>query len=291
MVLFTTEKEGVMRHVTHGAATIALAISLVSCGGGGGGDGGSAPPAAPIGNIAGTWTITETAKTANNTLCQPPASPLEVFNLTVAQNGNSVTVTDAQNNVFTGTISGNALSWTGSYPDGAGTTTLNPMSSTIDASCNSLSGTATWTYAEIGFSCSGTTTFTGTRSPASGCGGTTPPPGGAIAEVEPNDTPGQAQVIASLPATITGTVSNNTDIDAFRITLATARTLTITMSGPTTQDADLVVWDSTGNTVLGASVNADSNESVTISLAAGTYLVTAFPFDITAPAPYTINIP
>lgn len=156
-------------------------VSIVGTGGGGGGgDSGTTPPAPPIGDVAGVWTITETSKTSNNALCQPPSSPLEVFNLTVAQNGNSLTVTDAQANVFNGTISGNTVSWTGSYPDGSGTSTISSLSATIDASCNTLSnGTANWSYTEPGFSCSGTTTFIGTRSPASGCGGGTPPPTGA----------------------------------------------------------------------------------------------------------------
>jgi hypothetical protein len=69
------------------------------------------------------------------------------------------------------------------------------------------------------------------------------------------------------------------------------RTLTITLSGPTTQDVDLIVLDSSGTTPLAFSANLDSSESLTVNLAAGTYLVVAYPADVTAPAAYTIYIP
>ena len=151
---------------------IALGFLTVSCGGGGGGS--TTPTDTTTNSIEGVWAITETSKDGN---CAVPA-PKETFDLTVTQNGNSITIVDEDSNSFTGTLSGQNLSWSGSYSDAApdgtpGTTTLNSMSAIIDASCNSLSGSANWTWTATdgsGYSCSGTTTFTGSRTPASGCG-------------------------------------------------------------------------------------------------------------------------
>ena len=129
-------------------------------------------------DIAGVWTITETDKDAPS--CNEVV--LETFNLTVTQNGSSVTITDVDGNTFSGTLNGSTLTWSGSFPQDspisgtAGITTLNSMSATIDASCNSLTGNASWTWTSTegpAFTCSGTTVFTGARTPASGCGTTT----------------------------------------------------------------------------------------------------------------------
>lgn len=156
-----------------------LVMSFLSaCGGGGGGNPPpDDPPDTPIGEVDGTWMIDETDKPSN---CAVP-SPIESFNLTVTQNGNDITVTDEDGNVHSGSISGNNLQWNGSYPDEApdgtpGRTNLQPMTATIAADCNSLSGRADWTWTATdgsGYVCSGHTDFVGTRSPASGCG--TPP--------------------------------------------------------------------------------------------------------------------
>lgn len=123
--------------------------------------------------IAGVWTITETDKTSNCAVPNP-----ETFDLTVTQDGTSVTIVDPDGNSFAATLSAYNLSWSGSYadtaPDGTpGTTTITLMSADIDASCNSLTGTVNWTWTATdggGLSCSGTTAFIGSRTPASGCG-------------------------------------------------------------------------------------------------------------------------
>ncbi len=155
-----------------------LSLSILSaCGGGGGGGGAPTPTDTPIGEVDGVWMIDETIKPSN---CAVPA-PEESFNLTVTQNGNDVTVTDEDGNVFSGSITGNTLRWSGSYadeaPDGTpGRTNLQPMTATIAADCNSLSGRADWTWTATdgsGYVCSGYTDFEGTRSGAPGCG--TPP--------------------------------------------------------------------------------------------------------------------
>src|SRR5687768_16304083 len=100
----------------------ALLLSLLACGGGGGG--GGEAPAAP-GNAAGTWTVTETS-TSNN--CGDPVDP--AYSITIVQSGSNLTVT-TPSGVFTGTISGNTVRWTGSYPEDGGTTTINSLTATL----------------------------------------------------------------------------------------------------------------------------------------------------------------
>jgi len=166
---------------------ILLAAFVAGCGGGGG-DGGSsaappAAPAAPIGDIAGVWTITETAVTSATSECQAPGNPEAIYQVTVTQpaSGGDLTVLDAANpdptdpTTFPGTIKGDQVTWTGSFPERGGVTTLNSVNVTVAADCNSATGTSTWTYVQDAsdFSCTGTTTFTATANVADGC--TLPP--------------------------------------------------------------------------------------------------------------------
>jgi len=124
----------------------------------------ASPPAAPIGDISGTWYITD-ASVSQTAGC----SEVSNYNLYVTQNNNSITVVDTAANNFSGVLSGNKLTWSGSYPDGYGTTTAN-VTATIAANCMSLTATSTWSYSETGFACSGTSTATGTRtSGGTGC--------------------------------------------------------------------------------------------------------------------------
>lgn len=118
----------------------------------------AAPPAPPIGDISGVWAIEDTSvsQTAG-------CSDFSTYDLVVAQSGNAVTVTDAALNVFTGTLNGNTLTWSGTYPEPPGTVSNN-VTITIGATCTTLTGTSTWSYTEPGFSCSGTGTATGTRT-------------------------------------------------------------------------------------------------------------------------------
>ena len=118
----------------------------------------SAPPATPIGDISGVWAISETT-TSQTVGC----SGFDSYDLTFAQNINAVTITDEDSSVFNGTLSGNTLTWSGSFPEPPGTVSTN-VTLTIDASCSALSGSFTFTYSETGFSCSGTATITGNRT-------------------------------------------------------------------------------------------------------------------------------
>lgn len=166
---------------------ILLAAFVAGCGGGGGDGGSTAPPppaaaAKPIGDIAGVWTITETAVTSAAPECQPPGNPLAIYQVTITQpgSGSDLTVLDAANpstpTTFPGTLKGDQLTWTGSFPERGGVTTFNSVKTTVAADCNSATGTSTWTYVQDApavFTCTGTTTFTGTSNVADGC--TLPP--------------------------------------------------------------------------------------------------------------------
>ena len=82
----------------------------------------------------------------------------------VTQNGNNITVSgrDGYGNYFvlTGTLNGNALSISGSYKGGGGTTTL---SGNAIVSGNTFSGSATWTWRNNYGYCSGSDKISGYR--------------------------------------------------------------------------------------------------------------------------------
>jgi hypothetical protein len=261
----------------------ALLLSLLACGGGGGGGGGGDTPVAPA-NVAGTWNVTETS-TSNN--CGDPGDP--PYSITIAQSGSNLTVT-TPSGVFTGSISGNTVRWTGSYPDDGGTTTITSLTATVSG--DSFSGSSSWTWAGPGGPCSGSTNFTGIRT--SGGGG-----GGPVTEIEPNNSRATAQAVTR-PATVTGSVSTSDAgeliqgvkvEDWYRFTLTGTATVTITLThgGTPSNDVDLVLMQ--GNTVLDSSEGTSGTETITQSLAAGTYHVGAFAFSTpSGSVTYTLSI-
>jgi len=123
-----------------------------------------------------------------------------------------------------------------------------------------------------------------------------PPPPPTINEIEPNDTVAQVQVV-TFPATISGSTSGDildsvpaVDLDAYRFTLASAQTVTIVLTGGTSQDMDLSLFDS-GGMEIGFSIgDQTSNETITMSLVAGTYDVVVFPFLVDVTTTYTLSI-
>ena len=163
---------------------IAVSLAVVVAGCGGGGDGGPAPArpaadAAPIGNVGGVWTITETDITSPAPECKPPLNPLANYPVTITHTGNAnaVTVSGDRTNsttptTFQGTIKGNKLTWSGNYPEQGGITTQS-VDTTVASDCNGLSGTSNWSFAGTGtpaFTCTATTQFTGTRNtPVTSC--------------------------------------------------------------------------------------------------------------------------
>jgi len=289
---------------------IFAAMLLTSCGGGGDGDtppGGTAPAGA---SVIGLWTITETSKTSSNVNCQPPNDPLSTSLAYVSQSGNNLTMmfgisqidatAGADGGVFTGTITSGAVSLTGSHPDNPfvndGTFTLNPASATVAASCNSLTGSASFSLTQTmpsALSCTGTIQFSGTRTVGSGCTGTIT--NAAVAEQGPaHDSLATAQTI-TLSSAISGTLpisdqTTSTAYDWYSLVLPATTPVTMSLTGLAGQDIDLFLYASDGVTLIAISASETSNESLSQSLAAGTYIIKVIPFSVTVASNYTLVV-
>jgi hypothetical protein len=138
---------------------LAAALFVVSCGGGGGGD--STPVCTTCSNIAGTWSTLPNHETVHASNCGD-GTYTEGNTYTVTQNGCSLTVVPTGSGLtFTGQICNNTLSWSGSYPDQGGTTTITSSSYTFSG--NTFAGTANWTWSGSGSSCTGYTDVTATK--------------------------------------------------------------------------------------------------------------------------------
>lgn len=153
---------------TSKVATILLPIALTlhGCGGGSsGGGGGDAELKEPIGDISGSWAVSERVD-ARNCL---EGIYTDTYTLTLSQSGNSVRASTAAGN-FTGTLSGKTLSWSGSFPEDGGTTQASVKMS-IAGSCQRATGSSSWKWSDGVDSCSGTTTIEATRNNPTGCNG------------------------------------------------------------------------------------------------------------------------
>lgn len=144
------EKNGVRPAV----ALFFAAMVLVGCGGGGGGS--STPACTTCSNVAGTWSTTETVHASS---CGG-GTTTEYNTYTVSQNVCALTVTTS-GLTFSGQICGNAISWSGSYPENGGTTAITSSSYTLSG--NTFTGTANWTWTGTSSSCSGYTDVTATK--------------------------------------------------------------------------------------------------------------------------------
>ena len=109
-------------------------------------------------NAAGVWDTTEAV---DGTACGN-GTYTQTNSYLVTQSGCNLTVEPVSSSLtFQGTICNDTLSWSGSYPDGSGTTTITSSSYTLSGS--TFTGTARWTWVGSGQSCSGSTAVTGTR--------------------------------------------------------------------------------------------------------------------------------
>lgn len=112
------------------------------------------------------------------------------------------------------------MNWTGSYPDGSGTATINSFTATAAADCQSMTINSNWSYSEPGFSCTGTTTGSGTRTSGGNgfsCGSDS---SNSVTESEPNDTADNADVVTvgvPMQATTTSTPPEDDDIYIFTV--------------------------------------------------------------------------
>mgnify|MGYP001481666773 CR=1 FL=1 len=134
---------------------VAMLVLLFGCGGGGGGSSDT-----PL-DVAGVWKIVETS--GANT-CDEPVGVVDTYEITVAQDGTELTVTTPMG-VFTGSIAGDVLKWTGSFDEDGGTTTITLMDLTVSEDGKSISGTADWTWGiDNVISCTGSMSVTGTKT-------------------------------------------------------------------------------------------------------------------------------
>ncbi|MGH8491735.1 MAG: hypothetical protein ACRERR_01325 [Moraxellaceae bacterium] len=111
-------------------------------------------------NLAGSWQVTET--TGNNT-CGEEVGAIEVITYIVNQVGKNLTVS-ANGHTFNAVLNGSVLNWSSSYADDGGTV-AQQTTLTVASGANSFSGSSSWTWSGGGELCSGSTTFTGTRTP------------------------------------------------------------------------------------------------------------------------------
>ncbi len=171
------------------------------------------------------------------------------------------------------------LSATGQLSLVAGSVESGAVFSGQATAAGSISGT--WSNARAGLR----GTFSGSRDGANGT---------SIREQEPNDDYEMPQPIP-VPVTLTGTTIGDGeeipwDEDFYGFTLASPRTVTITLSGGVTQDIDLYLGTFDGVEIAG-SESGDANESVgPVNLSAGTYLIWVSPWTVTRSTSYTLTV-
>ncbi len=136
-------------------------MTIVGTGGGGGG-GTTTPSTTTCVNVAGTWT---TDSYVDATDCGGGTYWKYNNIYTVKQNGCNITVEPSTGGSYSGTVSGNQINWTDSYPDSGGTTTSNIN---ITISGDNLYGSEHWDWTDGTDSCSGTTQVSGIRSTGGG---------------------------------------------------------------------------------------------------------------------------
>ena len=154
--------------IQHLVLLLALMLSSCSGGGGDGGKGGNKTENnPPIGDMSGTWQVTGT-DTSSTTACDSVGFDVTA---TIVQSGNDLNVTGFRTSSLSGTISGDQMSFTGSYSEDGGVSTISKSNLSIASDCNQFTGKDSWSWTDGSFSCSGTSTYTGTRLTGSGCGG------------------------------------------------------------------------------------------------------------------------
>ncbi len=95
----------------------------------------------------------------------------------------------------------------------------------------------------------------------------------AVAEVEPNDTFATPQVISANPVLINASVGSLTDNDHFRFTIASGKTLVLTLQPGANSDFDLQVYNSAG-TMVSQSNNGTGVADTVSLLNSGTASIT-----------------
>lgn len=139
-----------------------LAVIGCGCGGDDDSDNGSPPPVTCANLGHATYVGTEDV-TVTSGIC-PSYTDLDVT-FTIAQDADACTFTLQSSllplgTTFNGTVSGNEVSWTGSYPQATGTVTITSVDAQYVATATdtTLVGSFDWSYAGTA-QCTGTTSF------------------------------------------------------------------------------------------------------------------------------------
>ena len=138
------------------------AIALIgSCGSSGGGSNDSTCTASGICdvNVTGTWSTTEHVSAS---ACGDAHTDYNTY--TVTQTGCNIVVSATGAGPFHGSVNGNQICWTGSYPNNGGTSTITSLILTVDSSETSFQGTSNWSWSDGSTSCSGSTQVIGTKN-------------------------------------------------------------------------------------------------------------------------------
>ncbi len=144
-----------------GLLTILL---LVSCGGGGVSEPPAKKIATAIGDISGNWQFTAVDASASPD-CDGTTT---VSTVNISQTDNTLEILYSGSRL-TGTMAGDTVTLSGSYPSDGGTVNMSPMTLTVSADCLDLSGKGNWSWTDGTFACSGTTTINATRLSGDGC--------------------------------------------------------------------------------------------------------------------------
>jgi serine protease len=96
-------------------------------------------------------------------------------------------------------------------------------------------------------------------------GGTTPPPPGTIAEVEPNNSRAAAQLISTDNTTVNATIGSTSDNDYYRLSLPAGATLVATLTPNASSDYDLYVYNSNGTLIGSSELGTGAVDTVSVT--------------------------
>lgn len=147
---------GFVRRVVAGSA-IAAGIAVAGCG-----DDktptGSGELEPPVTDLSGSWSV---SSRDDGTDCGDGVTT-NIYTILVTQMGNDLTV-QAPTGTFAGIIAGRTVTWSGSFPEGGGTTTIANLILTVEADENGLVGSSSWSWTDGVDACAGTSEITAVR--------------------------------------------------------------------------------------------------------------------------------
>jgi serine protease len=119
-----------------------------------------------------------------------------------------------------------------------------------------------------------------------------PPPSSSVAEIEPNNSRAAAQVITANPATVSGTLGFGDANDYFAITLPAGKTLTATLTPPSSADFDLYIYRSlSGSSVASSVLGTGSVDTVTYTnRGSSTIMVYVLSYRYSGSGAYTLGL-